>query len=605
MINHLLKCSRCPDRVKEDLENKFKPVTNQAHALADTSSEPANTNDLMMSDQQKQEIHSLLAKAIYVTGTPLSIVEHPLWQKLFFKIQPAYKLPNRKAISTKHLENTFKEMNDELEGELMNINDLHLQLDGWTDINNAGIINFMISKPEPVFVKSVSTQENHHTAEYLKEEILKVMSKYEERKFVVLIGDNARNIQRAFQLVKQIYPYVSPLNCAAHTLNLLCHDIMQPGPLKGFVDLAVEVVKTVKRSQILTAVLQRLITERNRGETLKLPTKTRWSSHYACLKSLENTKSALKSLAIEESLTSTLPTEIRAALLDDNFWQNTQQSLKILEPVSTVIALLQSNECNMVNVFITLKDLKSRMEFILPDINILNTGDRITVINAVNHRISMCIKPIHLAAHLLDPRSLGNELNEVEEMAALEFINEMAEHLGIDVMPNLANFKSKQGIMWGKCFVWRNVRTISPIAWWKGICGSSSLSKIACRILTAPCTSAAVERSFSTYGNIHTRKRNRLTTERASKLAFISYNWNLENANKNENGADSSFEIENESELLTSFDTIISETRRHSSLEIVDSPEPSTSDNIILSETGMHSFLFMDCRGQYTDSDGC
>lgn len=55
------------------------------------------------------------------------------------------------------------------------------------------------------------------------------------------------------------------------------------------------------------------------------------------------------------------------------------------------------------------------------------------------------------------------------------------------------------------------------------------LSKVATRILTAPCTSAVTERSFSKLGYIHSKRRNRLTCERAVKIAYISYNWDLLN----------------------------------------------------------------------------
>ena len=63
--------------------------------------------------------------------------------------------------------------------------------------------------------------------------------------------------------------------------------------------------------------------------------------------------------------------------------------------------------------------------------------------------------------------------------------------------------------------------------WWKGACQTSSLSKIAVAILQLPCTSAATERSFSTYGWIHNSKRNRLTADRAGKITYISHNLKL------------------------------------------------------------------------------
>ena len=74
----------------------------------------------------------------------------------------------------------------------------------------------------------------------------------------------------------------------------------------------------------------------------------------------------------------------------------------------------------------------------------------------------------------------------------------------------------------------KNVSTISPIAWRNGYCGRKELNKLACKILRLPATSAAVERSFSCYSNVHTAKRNRLSNERAAKVVFISQNINLD-----------------------------------------------------------------------------
>ncbi|KAJ2937164.1 hypothetical protein O0L34_g19379 [Tuta absoluta] len=94
----------------------------------------------------------------------------------------------------------------------------------------------------------------------------------------------------------------------------------------------------------------------------------------------------------------------------------------------------------------------------------------------------MCVKPIHLAAYLLDPKTQGVELTENEEVDATEFIFDMAQNLNIDVMPNLANYKAKEGL-WARRFIWSSIDTISPVVWWKGVCGSKNLSKIAIRIL--------------------------------------------------------------------------------------------------------------------------
>ena len=71
-----------------------------------------------------------------MSSSPFAIVWHPLWKEFFKELQPSYKLRNRKAIST--------------------------------------------------------------TSFYLAGEVMKIMKEYGEHKFVVLIGDNARNMQGAF-----------------------------------------------------------------------------------------------------------------------------------------------------------------------------------------------------------------------------------------------------------------------------------------------------------------------------------------------------------------------------------------------------------------------
>ena len=73
-------------------------------------------------------------------------------------------------------------------------------------------------------------------------------------------------------------------------------------------------------------------------------------------------------------------------------------------------------------------------------------------------------------------------------------------------------------------FLWKDIANVSPVSCWNGYCTNQELSEIAGGLLKLPSTTAAVEQSFSCYRNIHTAKRNRLTTDRASKLVFASQN---------------------------------------------------------------------------------
>jgi len=48
-------------------------------------------------------------------------------------------------------------------------------------------------------------------------------------------------------------------------------------------------------------------------------------------------------------------------------------------------------------------------------------------------------------------------------------------------------------------------------------------------------TSAATERSFSTFAWIHSKKRNRLTSDRAAKITYLAHNWKLMHETKSHN----------------------------------------------------------------------
>lgn len=108
----------------------------------------------------------------------------------------------------------------------------------------------------------------------------------------------------------------------------------------------------------------------------------------------------------------------------------------------------------------------------------------------------------------------------------MKFIDEIATVLNISssVLTEMAEYRARDGL-WSNNFIWKNVNKMNPVLWWKGMCGSTMLSKVDIRILSAPVSSAESERSFSTFGFIHSLKRNRLTTDRAGQLTFIAQNY--------------------------------------------------------------------------------
>lgn len=145
-----------------------------------------------------------------------------------------------------------------------------------------------------------------------------------------------------------------------------------------------------------------------------------------------------------------------------------------------------------------------------------------------------CVNEIHYAATLLDPTK-RNQLTPSEILDAVETIYSIATNssdLDIEViMSELAAYNSKDGFF-GKPFLWACSKTTPALTWWKGLCSTQQLCKVALKVLGAPATSAAVERSFSKHSFIQSKVRNRLTNTRAEKLVYISSNLKLLGGNQ-------------------------------------------------------------------------
>ena len=126
----------------------------------------------------------------------------------------------------------------------------------------------------------------------------------------------------------------------------------------------------------------------------------------------------------------------------------------------------------------------------------------------------------------------GRFLSGQQLAEGLQYIHTLAVHLPNvnenEVLENIAEFRSNTGY-WQLKFVQEAAKNerIPSITFWKGICTQFPLRIVAEAILAMPATSAATERSFSSYGGIHSKKRNRLTNKRAGMLTYVSHNLKL------------------------------------------------------------------------------
>ena len=162
--------------------------------------------------------------------------------------------------------------------------------------------------------------------------------------------------------------------------------------------------------------------------------------------------------------------------------------------------------------------------------SLLLEAEETAVVKSMEKCKEFCIKPVHAAAYMLDPKRYEKSILSGEEInRAYTVITSMSQHLGLDegkVLGSLAKYRTKQGL-WEGDGIWQSCQYISASTWWKGLCGSEALAPVASIILQIPPTSAASERNWSLFGNTHTKVRKRLTNARVEKLVAIRANLRL------------------------------------------------------------------------------
>ena len=120
-------------------------------------------------------------------------------------------------------------------------------------------------------------------------------------------------------------------------------------------------------------------------------------------------------------------------------------------------------------------------------------------------------------------------------LQALESFNDVVELFYPDDMQKqakaatqMAAFRNREGTQWKRGYLEASAVILDAHSWWQQF-GSHApeLQHIAVRLLSQVSSACTCERIWSTFDFIHSRRRNRLHVDRATKLVYIFTNLRL------------------------------------------------------------------------------
>ena len=107
------------------------------------------------------------------------------------------------------------------------LNYVTLGCDSWTDTNGRSIINYIaMNTTNTLYLTSVNTEQETHTAECLYRETSAIIDKYPEH-IIGCCTDNAYANQKMWKMIEENYPGKFAYGCNCHALHLLVKDIFK------------------------------------------------------------------------------------------------------------------------------------------------------------------------------------------------------------------------------------------------------------------------------------------------------------------------------------------------------------------------------------------
>ncbi|XP_062266544.1 uncharacterized protein LOC133972935 [Platichthys flesus] len=455
-------------------------------------------------DQRSQAYaDECLARAAYATSSPLSLTDNVYWKRFFSVLRPAYCPPTAAALSSHLLDCEYDRVQNQVHDAIGKADCVTVICSGWSNTKETRTIVYVVATPVPLLYKCTNMKEQSHASASIAEELKEIINEVGPQKVSAVVTDDAPEMMAAWAQVEEAFPHVSAIGCTAFGIQQLFGDIVEQPSIKALCRRAEQVGRYV-REQKLSA------------ETFSV---------LSMFSSLLEDQTFLQKMAVSPSLH--IEASIRATLQDPAFWKGLISSQNLLYTIWNSIDYMKRDDTVLSGVVDMFSQLRCHIGATLSG-SVLHGTEQKAVLASLDRWQEFCVKPIHAAAYMLDPKYAGQQTLSGEQInSAYYVISNLSRHLNLDegkVLASFARFSAKEGL-WKGTVIWSSCQHVSASTWWKGLCSSEPLSAVASAILQIPPTTGACESLRSRFGS--TKEEASLSADRVHKLVAVQVNLNL------------------------------------------------------------------------------
>ena len=417
---------------------------------------------------------------------------------------------------------------------------LTIAIDGWTNVSTAKVTNVVVlCGGEAYYWCSIVNSSNHNTAAWLCQPLVEAMNSLrgEGLIFAAMVADNEQVNKVLHGLVSATFPFLVRAPCAAHLIQLCVLKSLELPSIEPILEAMVALLRhfRAKAARLKLKALQEAGPS-GPGSALNLlrPCDTRWSSQlYA----------AQRLLRVKSFVDIVLPQE-------PQFWADLISVIRFLKPFQVATDVLQSDRATLYDAYLQYKNLLvhvtetpsaslfgpavESLRGILHDMWEKHVTEEAVIACAMlafDAHVNSCFAPDRIRAavdwlqlfaaryalywHLADS-SVLEELRQLAKAQWSDFIGRSSTSSFSSLDQDVDDIKAvhaREQRRFDARSVWHLHSAQAPV-----------LAHAAVALLSISSSEAAVERTFSAQGDVHSDRRNRLGDDTVEAEMFIKFN---------------------------------------------------------------------------------
>ncbi|RHY06111.1 hypothetical protein DYB25_009898 [Aphanomyces astaci] len=518
----------------------------------------------VLSPLDKQDVQSLVARAIFGAGLAVSVIEDPSFARLIQRVAPS--IPLSTSLTLTQLDAEFHDLQAQVLSDLNDMASVCVGIESWSFLHNRSVLSCMVYTPHPAMFCLDATREYAHTTTTLFQRMESFVLSIGLDKVSTVVSDvvTSPNMKDATDLLLTKYPHLTVLPSCAHAFDAMMTELLELPVFHSLYTVCTRVSAYFSRNHLHKARFARVAHELNiedpanatqhaaaaSGTTtattssscffglVDIPdghSKPPPTSILACLWAMERYRHVFDVLLAEDfGALDSLDLSLRDQLSNLAWWSSVVQFKTMFAPFVDVLETLESGDFTSLATFyhkftLLWTHLQSFPVQLSPDVT-----------RIVSKHWATMRHPAMYTAYLLDPRFSPSSLGNEEMNEALTFLKHLSSPaLFANLISELTRYTGRCAGVFADDAVWESAKQGSPLQWWKGFLGSSCphLQTVALRVLCFPASAGISRAKRAKVDAMQIANDKILNEDQAMKAAYVYLNLNLSTTASDDLGA--------------------------------------------------------------------